>query len=424
MSNFNFEPTLEAHHRLEIHAIKVHGANNMNRDDVGRPKELQLGGVRRQRLSSQSQKATIRKGDAMKAFRKSLGERYPEHKMIRTSRVAELIAEILHEQNRTKAEDEQWTENAKDAIAKSIANEIAKFEPESAKTQLVATSKAELQKLLNTLEDVCEVKQLTKKEDAEEWVSNAFKSAGKELKSRWVRGDFTPEIALFGRMTTGNDLFAPVNSPLQVMHAYTTHEVPVQKDYWTATDDIHKNFDEMLIKPEDPKEQERVSTRHAGSGMIDVRRFSSGVFYHYFCIDLDLLAENLGKAGYSPGQVPDVGARMVGYFLLAVIGEQPTGHKTGLASPEIAQLVGSGISIGFPLCATAAFEEPVKQDSVGGFIKPSVDKLRNWYEQAKETNKDLMAELAWSGQGEQSHEDLVRSLANRSHAVMQKTIRG
>ena len=180
----------------------------------------------------------------------------------------------------------------------------------------------------------------------------------------------------------------------------------------------------MLIKPEDPKEQEKVSTRHAGSGMIDVRRFSSGVFYHYFCIDLDLLAENLGKAGYSAEQAPDIGARMVGYFLLAVIGEQPTGHKTGLASPEIAQLVGSGISTGFPLCATAAFEEPVKQDSVGGFIKPSVNKLRNWYEQAKETNKELMGNLVWSGQGEQSHEELVRSLANQSHAVMQQSISG
>ena len=46
--------------KLEIHIVQNFAPSNLNRDDTGSPKDCELGGVRRSRISSQCFKRAIR----------------------------------------------------------------------------------------------------------------------------------------------------------------------------------------------------------------------------------------------------------------------------------------------------------------------------------------------------------------------------
>ena len=62
---------------------------------------------------------------------------------------------------------------------------------------------------------------------------------------------------------------------VQVAHAFTTNQVDVEDDYYTAVDDL-KTLDE-----------------DAGAGFIGEAGFGAGVFYLYVCVNRVLLLENL-----------------------------------------------------------------------------------------------------------------------------------
>ena len=80
---------------------------------------------------------------------------------------------------------------------------------------------------------------------------------------------------MFGRMLADNADFNR-EAAVQVAHAYTTHRVAVEDDFYTAVDDLK-------TKAED-----------AGAGFVGELGFGSGLFYLYVCIDTDLLVANLG----------------------------------------------------------------------------------------------------------------------------------
>ena len=80
---------------------------------------------------------------------------------------------------------------------------------------------------------------------------------------------------MFGRMLADNADFNR-EAAVQVAHAYTTHRVTVEDDFYTAVDDLK-------TKAED-----------AGAGFVGELGFGSGLFYLYVCIDTDLLVANLG----------------------------------------------------------------------------------------------------------------------------------
>src|SRR5690606_1420368 len=81
-------------------------------------------------------------------------------------------------------------------------------------------------------------------------------------------------INLFGRMLAELP-GAGVAGTVQVAHAFTTHEVAPEIDFFTAVDDC---------LPEDA----------VGSGHMNSAEFSAGVFYRYASLDLAGLHENLG----------------------------------------------------------------------------------------------------------------------------------
>ena len=79
---------------------------------------------------------------------------------------------------------------------------------------------------------------------------------------------------MFGRMLADNPDFNR-EAAVQVAHAFTTHRVTVEDDFYTAVDDLKK-----------PAED-------SGAGFVGELGFGSGLFYLYVCIDTDLLRRNL-----------------------------------------------------------------------------------------------------------------------------------
>ena len=64
-----------------------------------------------------------------------------------------------------------------------------------------------------------------------------------------------------------------VEAAMSVAHSLTTHSADIEVDWFTACDDLAEQ----------------------GSGHIGTNEFSSGVFYRYASIDIDLLANNIKK---------------------------------------------------------------------------------------------------------------------------------
>ena len=58
---------------LELHIIQNFAPSNLNRDDVGSPKECTFGGVRRARISSQALKRAMRKHKSFQEAVKQAG---------------------------------------------------------------------------------------------------------------------------------------------------------------------------------------------------------------------------------------------------------------------------------------------------------------------------------------------------------------
>jgi CRISPR system Cascade subunit CasC len=88
-----FMPT--PHNRIQLHILKTYAASNLNRDDLGAPKEVIFGGSRRLRISSQSLKRAVRISEVFDSFREHLASEYNGAIMIRTTRVADKLREML-----------------------------------------------------------------------------------------------------------------------------------------------------------------------------------------------------------------------------------------------------------------------------------------------------------------------------------------
>jgi CRISPR system Cascade subunit CasC len=233
---------------LQLHLLTFYPPANLNRDDTGRPKTAIIGGVERLRISSQSLKRSVRTSDV---FRTKLDG----HLASRTQRLgADIQAHFV---------EKGMDEKAAIANARKIAEVFGKLEEE----------KADHPTYIRQLAFIS-----PQERDA------AFALAGKALAGETIdpkpdavlaKVDTAADIAMFGRMLADNADFNR-EAAVQVAHAYTTHKVTVEDDFYTAVDDL-KN------KAED-----------AGAGFIGELGFGSGLFYLYVCIDTQLLVANLG----------------------------------------------------------------------------------------------------------------------------------
>jgi CRISPR system Cascade subunit CasC len=292
---------------LQLHVLTTYAAANLNRDDTGRPKTLVFGGADRLRISSQSLKRAFRTSDVFADTLASvLGTR--------SNTFTESLVKVLRSRNLS---DEDIIKRVSAVIEKDKLGKPKKEKPLDTE-QLVHLGPEELQRL-DALADRL--------------------VAGDELADKeavvLVQKPRAADIALFGRMLADNPLYN-VEAAAQVAHAFTTHKVSVEDDFYTAVDDL---------KSADP-EADR------GAGFIGITEYGAGIFYLYVCLDASQLVRNLADDKELAGTTAEA-------FVEAITTVSPKGKQNSFASRAYASFALAELGSRSPRSLAAAFLDPI-----------------------------------------------------------------
>ena len=300
---------------INIHTLISHPSSLMNRDDSGMQKTAVFGGETRVRISSQCLKRAIRKSEQYQAC--------VEEVSIRTNKFDELLALCI----------EKLPDSEPELIEKVLENLGSKVKKEKDK-ETGATKRVfdavQPFSIGAIREAILQVK------------------AGTELKEvKKIPQIPTMDVALSGRM----DASCPernVEAAMSVAHSLTTHPADIEIDWFTACDDLAEQ----------------------GSGHIGTTEFSSGVFYRYAAINLDLLAENTHSS------VEDL-APIVQTMIQCFAQVTPSAKQKTLAAPTYADFV-LVTKANQPLSLANAFIDPIENN--GKVMKRSIQSLIDHYE--------------------------------------------
>lgn len=237
---------------IQFHLLTAYPPSNPNRDDTGRPKQALVGGAPRLRLSSQSLKRAMRDSSW---FMQDLAG----HRGTRTKRLGVELEERLLGQG---VDGER---------AREVANTVAVLF-----SKLETVKKGESQKpITTTLAFISPDEWRLAEELSDRILQGDELPKDKELKKLVLRhADGAVDIAMFGRMLAADPDFNR-DAAVQVAHAFTTHRVIAEDDWFSAVDDLKKHAED------------------SGAGHIGEHGFGSGIYYLYACVDVDLLVENL-----------------------------------------------------------------------------------------------------------------------------------
>lgn len=300
---------------INIHTLISHPSSMMNRDDSGLQKTAVFGGSVRSRISSQCLKRSIRTSDI---YADTVSE-----KSIRTNKFDDLLALCIEEMPETEAK----------LIEDVLLNLGSKVKKEKDKET----------GLTNRSFDAVQPYSVGAIREAINMVE-----AGTELKElKKIVQIPTFDVALSGRM----DASCPdrnVEAAMSVAHSLTTHSADIEVDWFTACDDLAEQ----------------------GSGHIGTTEFSSGVFYRYAAINVDLLAKNV-KA--TPADVAPIVNTMVRCFAQV----SPNAKQKVFAAYNQADFVMATQS-NQPLSLANAFRNPVENN--GEVMESSISALVKHYE--------------------------------------------
>ncbi len=324
---------------INFHVLISHSPSCLNRDDMNMQKTAVFGGVNRVRVSSQSLKRSMRTSDY---YAQHLGA-----PSIRTRDLLRLNARFTEAlKGRFDAERVaqtlEWM-SGKEGIAEGITGDaVAPW----------------------TLEEVAYFCGLLGEEDQD--LKKLEKQIEKEARPFRAAISSAKDIALSGRMATSGLMSSvPVDGAMAIAHAITTHAVePQDVDWFTAVDDL------------------TIEAGETGAGHLDTQQFSSGVFYRYASLNVKQLQVNLGlladmkseETADSRQAALDI-ARHVLHMLATVV---PSAKQQSFAAHNLADFAVASFS-DQPISLANAFEEPIKHDRNGGFLKPSVAALADYW---------------------------------------------
>lgn len=330
---------MTARNFVNFHVLISHSPSCLNRDDMNMQKTAVFGGVSRVRISSQSLKRSMRTSayHLEHLGTPSVRTRNLERLKVRFADAlkdrfdAERVAKALEWMSGKEGISQDVTA---DAVAPWVVDEVAYF------CELLGQDGQDQKKLEKLIE--------------------------KEAKPFRAAMAGARDIALSGRMATSGLMSSlPVDGALAVAHAITTHAVePQDVDWFTAVDDL------------------TVDSGETGAGHLDTQQFSSGVFYRYASLNLKQLQVNLGllldmkstETSASRKEALSV-ARHVLHMLATVV---PSAKQQSFAAHNLADFALVSFS-DQPISLANAFEAPVVHDHNGGFLKPSVKALSDYW---------------------------------------------
>lgn len=349
---------------IEFHILQNFPPSNLNRDDSGAPKDCDFGGYRRQRISSQCLKRSVRQSDV---FRDQLVDRLG----IRTKRAPEELSKLLVALGHTKDQAV--------VMAEEFYHALYKIDEEGKTKYLLYIGQEELQRaatLLNeadgeirtTAEKLVTLRAnppakgatKTEKDTHDKAVAEAakpFAVLAEQYKKTYPKHVRAVDVALFGRMLADNPA-ENVDAACQVSHAISVNRMNMEFDYFTAVDDL---------QPED----------NAGAGMIGTVGFASSCFYRFACVDVSQLNRNLGG---------DAAAAHEGIvaFAEAFVQARPSGKQNTFAAHSLPALVLVILrEQGQPVSLANAFEQPVSPSANRSLTAAATDALSLHYTQLK-----------------------------------------
>ncbi len=355
---------------LQFHVLTTYPAANLNRDDTGRPKTMYFGGQERLRVSSQSLKRAIRTSDVFEnALEGALGKR--------SNSFADPLVTML----RARGVSQEDIEKRVGAVIEKDKLGKPKKEKPTGTEQLVHLAPEELQRLEALADRLASGDELAEKETVV-----------------LVAKPRAADIALFGRMLADNPVYN-VEAAAQVAHAFTTHRVSVEDDYYTAVDDL--------------KAANREADR--GAGFIGVQEYGAGVFYLYVCLDASLLVRNL--AGDTA-----LAATTAASLVEAACTVSPKGKQNSFASRAYASFALAEMGSRAPRSLAAAFLQPVgvgdAENDYGAASKARLVELRGKFDDAygKTWDKDAMLDVFGGSGNLQDLKALAREAVNAAAA--------
>jgi CRISPR system Cascade subunit CasC len=345
---------------LNLHILQTVPYSNMNRDDAGSPKQLQFGGTTRGRLSSQALKRAARV--AFEAD--SPGDRTSRSLLI-PARITETAIGLL-EASGVEVDAPTLAKVQRDAnrIAAQLVNALAKPKDwlkygETIDTAMAAGDDA---RSVETLVWLAE-KEIN---DAATNIVEAVAGDVEIDREFLSKQTSSATIAAFGRMFAARPDIQ-TEAAIQVAHAFSTHAVAVELDYFTAVDDERFEI-----------EGDR------GAGHLNLAEFVSGVYYRYLNIDRDQLAHN-----WKDMTDPDASNRLA-HLYQALILSLPQG-KTNSTAPHVLPLMVLASESTQPASFAPAFENAIG-DTVKGHARPSIEALLAYADRARATFGSLFGD--------------------------------
>lgn len=318
---------------LDLEILHTLPFSNANRDDAGQPKTVVVGGVARGRLSSQSLKRAARfyGADVADGFTENAGS----STYLRTKRVRNLVLDHLE---------------ASGVSDPDILARVDKLFGEKSPLGKVSKGKGNDDSLRQdtlvvvTREEVARLAELI--------VGNENPSA-KDINAI-LASSAKRDLALWGRFFASSDV-ATLDGSAQVAHAFTTHAVNVEPDFFVGLDDASPLYSD-----------------NAGAGHPGDAFFLTGTFYKYANINieetilnlLNIRVTNKGFVSDAPlssvdeltTTLEEVVADFIRSFALSV----PQGKIRATAHQTLPSLVRTTLRKDRPVSGATAFDAPIR----------------------------------------------------------------
>lgn len=297
---------------ISFHCLTAYPPSNPNRDELGQPKTAVVGGVTRQRISSQSIKRAWRLSEPMQEL--------DANNSIRTRMLCPELKKLLVGLERTEKEAQAWAEE--------IAGAFGKVDKKKGKhAEMVVFDQSEWDGALEYARQCHESNQAPTEDGA------------KALRRQTVSID----CALFGRMrANAPDLNR--DAAMAVSHPLSVNKALIEADFWTSVDDLSREGD----------------SAEAGSGGMGDVEFGSALYYTFAQLSVDSLIANLALEGLrEEAQARALAPAVIDALVTAIATATPSGHRTTFGNVVRASYlrVECGQSSGNLFCQ--AYEKPI-----------------------------------------------------------------
>jgi CRISPR system Cascade subunit CasC len=340
---------------IELHMLQNFPPSNLNRDDIGQPKDCEFGGYRRARISSQCIKRVTRLHPLFAqytgvppslrtklVFTKLADAFVKTHQLLEDDAHRVAVAFARHYSGKLDEKDKNKEKTAallylsEEEIRRTAKQLHAEWDSVLAETQAAEEAPP------------TENRRGKKKDSGDGVMSKIVKELIRETQDRTA----APDIALFGRMLADKPE-TNIDAACQVAHVLSTHAVTrMEIDYFTAVDDVQ----------EEP-----------GAGFLDIAYFNSACFYRYSCVDWTQLVSNLKDAALA--------RKTVEAYLRASEAAIPSGKKNSTAPqcrPSLMlAVVRQPQSVAWSL--VNAFARPVSGKR-GGIVEESAQRMAAYFD--------------------------------------------